>query len=41
MAAGMRWLIAGDGLCASNHFDAVACIRSDAGVEYPDLQLTM
>jgi len=41
IAAGMRWLVAGDGLCASNHFDAVACIRSDAGVEYPDLQLTM
>ena len=40
-ATGIRWLIAGDGLCASNHFDAVACIRSDAGVEYPDIQLTI
>jgi choline dehydrogenase len=40
-AAGIRWLIAGDGLCASNHFDAVACIRSDAGLEYPDIQLTI
>ena len=41
VAAGLRWLVAGDGLCASNHFDAVACIRSEAGVEYPDLQLTI
>ena len=41
VAAGLRWLVAGDGLCASNHFDAVACIRSESGVEYPDLQLTI
>ena len=41
VAAGIRWLVMGDGLCASNHFDAVACIRSGAGVEYPDLQLTI
>ena len=26
-------------MCASNHFDVVACVRSGPGVEYPDLQL--
>jgi choline dehydrogenase len=39
--AGLRWLLTRDGVCASNHFEAVACIRSAAGVDYPDLQLTI
>ena len=40
-AAGVQWLLAREGICASNHFDALACIRSGAGVEYPDLQITI
>jgi choline dehydrogenase len=40
-AAGVQWLLTREGICASNHFDALACIRSDAGVEYPDLQITI
>ena len=39
--AGMQWLINRTGVCASNHFDMVACLRSAAGVEYPDIQLTI
>jgi choline dehydrogenase len=39
--AGLRWLLTGDGVCASNHFEVVACIRSAAGVDYPNLQLTI
>ena len=39
--AGLRWLLTRDGVCASNHFETVACIRSAAGVDYPDLQLTI
>ena len=38
---GLRWLLTRQGTCGSNHFEAVACIRSAAGVEYPDLQLTI
>ncbi|MGY2233962.1 choline dehydrogenase [Pseudomonas gingeri] len=37
---GARWFIRHDGLAASNHFEAGAFIRSRAGVEHPDLQLT-
>lgn len=37
--AGLRWLTSRSGVCASNHFEAVACIRSGPGVDYPDLQL--
>lgn len=37
--AGLQWLLTRGGICASNHFDAVACIRSAAGIDYPDLQL--
>lgn len=37
---GARWFITHDGLAASNHFEAGAFIRSRAGVEHPDLQLT-
>ncbi len=39
--AGMQWLINRTGVCASNQFDVVACLRSAAGVEYPDIQLTI
>lgn len=39
--AGIRWLLRNDGICASNQFEAVACLRSSAGVEYPDIQLTI
>ena len=35
----LRWLVRRDGLLASNHFECGAFIRSEAGVEYPDLQL--
>lgn len=41
IAAGLRWLLTRRGTCASNHFEAVACIRSGSGVDYPDLQLTI
>ena len=39
--AGIRWLLRNDGICASNQFEVVACLRSSAGVEYPDIQLTI
>jgi choline dehydrogenase len=35
---GARWLIAKDGLGASNHFETGGFIRSRAGVRYPDIQ---
>jgi choline dehydrogenase len=38
IGAGIQWLLTKEGMCASNHFDAVACVRSGPGVEYPDLQ---
>ncbi len=39
--AGLRWFAGLDGLAAnSNHFEAGGFIRSRAGIEYPDLQLT-
>lgn len=37
---GARWFVTHDGVAASNHFEAGAFIRSRAGVEHPDLQLT-
>ncbi|EJM53160.1 choline dehydrogenase-like flavoprotein [Pseudomonas sp. GM49] len=37
---GARWFATHDGLAASNHFEAGAFIRSRAGIEHPDLQLT-
>lgn len=37
---GMRWFFDQQGLAASNQFDAGGFIRSRAGVEHPDLQLT-
>ena len=38
VGAGIQWLLTREGMCASNHFDAVACVRSGPTVEYPDLQ---
>jgi len=38
---GAQWFLNRTGVVASNHFEVVACIRSDKGVEYPDLQLTL
>ena len=35
---GARWWLWGDGLGATNHFEAGGFIRSRAGVEYPDIQ---
>ena len=35
---GARWLIAGGGLGASNHFETGGFIRSRAGIKYPDIQ---
>lgn len=37
---GIRWFMDGTGLAATNHFEAGAFIRSRAGIEFPDLQLT-
>ena len=39
--SGVQWFLARRGVCASNHFEGVACLRSGSGVEYPDLQLTL
>ena len=38
VGAGIQWLLTREGMCASNHFDAVACVRSGPTIEYPDLQ---
>lgn len=40
LKVGMRWFLFRDGPGASNHFEAGAFIRSRAGMEHPDLQLT-
>ncbi|MBM3585201.1 MAG: choline dehydrogenase [Alphaproteobacteria bacterium] len=37
---GARWFLFKDGLGATNHYEAQAFIRSRAGLEHPDLQLT-
>ncbi len=37
---GLRWFLLHDGIGASNQYEAVAFIRSRAGLEHPDLQLT-
>ncbi len=37
---GLQWFLTHDGAAASNHFEAGAFIRSRAGIEHPDLQLT-
>jgi choline dehydrogenase len=36
---GAEWLLLKRGLGATNHFEAVAFVRSGAGVDYPDIQL--
>lgn len=38
--AGMRWFLFHDGPAASNHYEVGGFIRSNAGVEHPDLQLS-
>ena len=38
---GIRWLLKKDGVCASNHFDTVACLRTGPEVDHPDIQLTI
>lgn len=35
---GARWLLRGDGLGATNHFESCGFIRSRAGIEWPDIQ---
>ncbi|HEY4193578.1 MAG TPA: choline dehydrogenase [Mesorhizobium sp.] len=35
---GARWLLFKNGLGATNHFEAAAFVRSQAGVDYPDIQ---
>ncbi len=35
---GVRWILAKDGLGASNHFETGGFIRSRAGIRYPDIQ---
>ena len=35
---GARWLLPGDGLGATNHFETGGFIRSRAGIQYPDIQ---
>ena len=37
---GLQWFLTGGGLASTNHFEAGAFIRSRAGIEHPDLQLT-
>jgi choline dehydrogenase len=37
---GLQWFLLHAGPAASNHFEAGAFIRSRAGIEHPDLQLT-
>jgi len=39
--AGIQWFLNRSGICSTNHFDVVACVRSNAGVRYPDLQFTL
>ena len=35
---GLRWLLTGGGPGATNHFETLGFIRSEKGVEYPDIQ---
>ena len=35
---GLRWLLAKDGLGATNHFEVGGFVRSRAGIRYPDIQ---
>ncbi|MDE1174303.1 MAG: choline dehydrogenase [Parvibaculaceae bacterium] len=38
---GIQWFLSSSGDAATNHFEAGAFIRSRAGIEHPDLQLTL
>ncbi|MBO6835231.1 MAG: choline dehydrogenase [Alphaproteobacteria bacterium] len=38
---GLQWMLGRKGIGATNLFDAVAYLRSAAGVDYPDIQLTI
>ena len=38
LSIGLQWLLASTGIGASNQFDALAFLRSAAGVPYPDIQ---
>ena len=38
---GLRWFLFHDGLGATNHYEAGGFIRSRAGLEHPDLQLSL
>jgi choline dehydrogenase len=40
LLTGLRWFAGLDGLAGSNHFEAGGFLRSRAGIEYPDIQLT-
>ena len=40
MKIGLRWFLFKNGLGATNHYDVVGFVRSRAGVEHPDLQLS-
>jgi choline dehydrogenase len=40
LMTGLRWFMRHDGIAASNHFESGGFIRSRAGVDFPDLQLT-
>ncbi len=35
---GLEWLLFGTGLGATNHFESCAFIRSDKGIDYPNIQ---
>jgi choline dehydrogenase len=37
---GLQWFLNGTGAASTNHFEAGGFIRSRAGIEHPDLQLT-
>ena len=38
---GIKWILLRKGICASNHFDVVSCVRSSPDIDYPDLQLCL
>ena len=40
LLTGLRWFAGIRGLAGSNHFEAGGFLRSRAGIEYPDIQLT-
>ncbi len=38
---GIKWFLTRKGICGSNHFDGVSCIRSNPEIDYPDLQICL